>query len=91
MLLQECVNDACRLYRIYRDTLAQLSAIKAGKKKSQAWYWKVLKRCETLFKYWEVQHYMPTIAVADSRNDFETVANALGKIKDCLQELRKKI
>ncbi len=92
VLLQECVNDACRLYRIYRDTLAELSAIKAGKlKKSQAWYGKVLKRCETLFKYWEVRHYMPTIAVADSRNDFETVANALGKIKDCLQELRKKI
>ena len=97
LLLPECINDACRLYRMYRETLAGLSAIKAGKlKKTQDWYGKVLKRCKALFRYWTVQHYMPIIAVADSPeakrcNDFKTVADALTKIEGCLKELHNKV
>ena len=92
LLLRECINDACRLYRIYMGTLADLSAVRKGKlKKPQDWYGKILKRCETLFTYWEWHHFTPTIAVADSRNDFETVANASRKIRDCLQKLRNKV
>lgn len=92
LLLQECINDACRLYRIYTDTLAELSAIKAGKlEKSQDWYGKVLKNHETLFTYWKTQHYVPTAEVVNTRDDFETFAEALERIKGCLEELRNKV
>ena len=92
LLLQECINDACRLYRMYMDTLAKLSEVRGVRlKKIQDWYGKVLKRCKALSRYWEVQHYMPTIAVAYSRNDFETVAEALGGIRGCLQKLHEEI
>ena len=92
LLLQECVNDACRLYRMYRDTLAELSAIKAGElEKSQDWYGKILKSHETLFTYWLAQYYAPLADAVKTRNDFETVAEALEKIKGCLGKLRNKV
>ena len=92
LLLQECVNDACRLYRMYRDTLAELSAIKAGKlEKSQDWYGKILKKCETLLKYWQVQHYNPTDGMMEKRDDLKTVKAALDRADECLKELCKKI
>lgn len=92
LLLQECVNDACRLCRIYTDTLTELSAIKAGKlKKSQDWYGKVLKNHETLFTYWKAQHYVPAVEMVNTRNDFETFAEALERMKQCLEKLHRKV
>ena len=92
LLLQECINDACRLYRMYRDTLAELSAVRRGKlKKTQDWYGKVLKNHETLFTYWRVQYYAPLADAVKTRDEFETVAEALERIKGCLEELRNKV
>ena len=91
-LLPECVNDACRLYRIYRDTLAALSAIKAGKlEKSQDWYGKILKSHKALFTYWLAQYYAPLADAVKTRNEFETVADALKEIEGCLKELHNKV
>ena len=92
LLLQECINDACRLYRMYRDTLAELSAVRRGKlKKTQDWYGKVLKNHETLFTYWRAQYYAQLADAVKTRDEFETVAEALERIKGCLEELRNKV
>ena len=90
-LLQECINDACRLYGMYRDTLAVLAVRRGRLQKPQDWYGKVLKRCETLFTYWRAQYYAPLADAVKIRDEFETVAEALEKIKGCLLELCNKV